>query len=131
MKHRDSPLSPALAGRVAAQFKALAEPLRLGIMSQLFSGEASVGELATAVGSSLANVSKHLGVLYQAGWVLRRKVGVEVRYALADERAAALCELMCARVRERAAAEVALTTASPPTASLTSSGPAAARRRRR
>ncbi len=111
-----SPMPPALVARIAAQFKALGEPLRLRIMSQLFVGEASVGELAAAVGSSLANVSKHLGVLHQAGWVLRRKAGVEVRYMLADERTTALCELMCARVRERAAAEVALTAPGAPPA---------------
>ncbi len=115
-------LPPALVARIAAQFKALAEPLRLRLMSQLFAGESSVGDLAAAVGASLANVSKHLGILHQAGWVDRRKVGVEVRYAIADRRAEELCDLMCTRVRERAAAELAATTAAPP--------PVAGRRKR-
>lgn len=101
-------MPPAFVAKVAEQFKALAEPLRLRLMNQLFTGEASVGELATAVSASVANVSKHLAVLHQAGWVSRRKQGNEVRYALADERTRALCELMCDRVRQRAAAEADL-----------------------
>jgi DNA-binding transcriptional ArsR family regulator len=52
----------------------------------------------------LANVSKHLGLLHQVGWVTRKKDGVTVVYALADERTFGLCELMCNRVRELAAA---------------------------
>lgn len=108
---RHQPMPPAMIDRIAEQFRALAEPLRLELMNRLFEGEANVGELAAAVGSSVANVSKHLGVLYQAGWVTRRKDGVAVVYALADERTFALCELMCDRVRERAAAEGALAAA--------------------
>ncbi len=98
----------ALLPRVAEQFKALADPMRLSIMNSLFAGERTVGELAETVGSSLANVSKHLGILHKAGWVERRKQGVSVRYMLADERTATLCELMCARVRERAQREADL-----------------------
>jgi DNA-binding transcriptional ArsR family regulator len=109
-----SPLSPALLARVAEQFKALAEPLRLRIMNELFAGERTVGDLAVAVDSSIANVSKHLGLLHQAGWVQRRKAGVAVYYALTDERAIALCELMCERVRQRAAADLAVATAPAP-----------------
>jgi DNA-binding transcriptional ArsR family regulator len=91
--------------RVAAQFKALSDPMRLAIMNALFHGQRSVGELTTIVGSSIANVSKHLSVLHHAGWVVRSKAGTTVHYALADRRAAQLCELMCQRVRERAKKE--------------------------
>lgn len=38
----------------------------------------------------------------------RRKEGVNVLYALADDRTFALCELMCTRVRELAATAAAL-----------------------
>jgi ArsR family transcriptional regulator len=69
----------------------------------LFDGERSVGELVVATGGSQANVSKQLAILHRAGWVQRRRAGQSVLYALADERTFALCELMCARVRERAA----------------------------
>lgn len=105
------PLPEALLTRVADQFKALGDPVRLSILSALFEGEKSVGELAEAAGASIANVSKHLGVLVRAGWVAREKVGTTVRCALADERTAALCELMCSRVRERAQGEAELAAA--------------------
>lgn len=106
-----APISAAMLERVAEQFFALGEPSRLRLMNLLFDGERSVGELVEASGLSLANVSKHLGLLHRAGWVTRRKDGVSVRYGLADARTVALCELMCSRVRERAEAEAALTSA--------------------
>jgi len=102
-------MTPAMLERVAAQFRALAEPSRLTLMNALFNGEQTVGELVTASGLSLANVSKHLGVLHRAGWVTRQKDGLSVRYALADDRTFGLCELMCDRVRELATAEAAAT----------------------
>ncbi|MCU0863613.1 MAG: metalloregulator ArsR/SmtB family transcription factor [Planctomycetes bacterium] len=105
-------MSAAMLERVAEQFRALGEPSRLLLMNLLFDAEHTVGELVTGSGLSLANVSKHLGILHQAGWVTRRKEGVRVVYGLADERTFGLCELMCDRVRELAAA--AATVAAPP-----------------
>lgn len=103
------PMPATMLERVAKQFRALAEPSRLALMNCLFGGEHTVGELAAATALSLANVSKHLGVLHRAGWVERQKHGLSVRYSLADDRAHGLCELMCERVRNIAAAEAALT----------------------
>ncbi len=100
-------MSAAMLDQVAAQFKALAEPSRLRLMSLLFDGPFTVGELVARSALTQANVSKHLAVLHRAGWVHREKRGLAVSYSLADERAAALCELMCDRVREQAAAAVA------------------------
>ncbi len=97
-------MSPALLQGVAEQFKALGEPSRLLLMNLLFDGERTVGELVAESGLSQANVSKQLGVLFRVGWVLRDKQGLNVLYRLADERTFALCELMCSRVREQAAA---------------------------
>lgn len=104
-------MTKAMLERVAAQFRALSEPSRLLLLNCLFDGEHSVGELVAATGLSLANVSKHLGLLHRAGWVQRAKHGLSVRYSLADERAHGLCELMCDRVRLLAAAEASLTAA--------------------
>lgn len=106
-------MTPAMLERVAAQFRALGEPSRLRLMNLLFEGERTVGDLVLASRLSLANVSKHLGLLHQVGWVTRRKQGLNVVYALADARTLGLCELMCSRVRERAGAEAAVA-ASPP-----------------
>lgn len=109
MKKRAA-MSPAMLERVAEQFRALAEPSRLLLMNCLFDGARSVGELVERSGLSLANVSKHLGLLHRAGWVTRRKDGLSVIYALADDRTFGLCELMCDRVRERAAVAAGLGT---------------------
>ncbi len=95
--------------QAALAFRALGEPSRLRLMNLLFDGAQSVSELVEGSGLSLANVSKHLGMLHQVGWVTRTKVGVHVLYALADERTFGLCDLMCARVRELAHAASAAT----------------------
>ncbi|MFM1873259.1 MAG: hypothetical protein RL398_2681 [Planctomycetota bacterium] len=100
-------MTPALMASVAEQFKALGEPSRLQLMSLLFGGERPVGELVAASGLSQANVSKQLSILHRAGWIRREKRGQSVFYSLADERTFALCELMCARVREQAACAAA------------------------
>jgi DNA-binding transcriptional ArsR family regulator len=49
-----------------------------------------------------ANVSKHLQVLYEAGFVDRRKDGLFAYYRIADERVLVLCEVMCDRLRAEA-----------------------------
>ena len=104
-------MTQAMLERVAEQFRALGEPSRLRLLNLLFDGESTVGELVARSGLTLANVSKHLGLLHQVGWVARRKHGVSVRYSLADERTFGLCELMCSRVRELASAAATLTDA--------------------
>jgi DNA-binding transcriptional ArsR family regulator len=92
---RRTPRIPAdRAGELAALFAALGEPTRLRIVSALAGGEAaSVQELAARAGASLANVSKHLQVLYQGGVVSRRRAGSFVHYRLRDERILQLLEL--------------------------------------
>lgn len=116
---KHTPMTAAMLERVAGQFRALGEPSRLRLMNLLFDRERTVGELVETSGLSLANTSKHLGLLHQAGWVTRRKDGLNVVYALADERTMALCEMMCSRVRGIASNEAALT--APPAARRTRS----------
>jgi DNA-binding transcriptional ArsR family regulator len=58
-----------------AVFSALADPTRREILARLAEGEASVTELAEPFEMSLAAVSKHLGVLEEAGLLTRRKAG--------------------------------------------------------
>ena len=61
-------------------------------------GEAAVGGLVDATGIAQANVSKHLKILHEYGFVKRRKDGLFVYYALADARVMQLCDVMCGRV---------------------------------
>ena len=66
-------------------------------------GEQSVGELVEALGATQQNVSKHLGVLHQAGIVSRRKDGNRVVYAIADDSVFALCETVCGGLEQQVA----------------------------
>jgi DNA-binding transcriptional ArsR family regulator len=91
-------VTPELLTHVAGRFRALAEPARLGILHALEDGERSVTELVEATGMAQGNLSKHLQQLFAAGFVVRRREGLFVLYALADASVLALCELMCGRI---------------------------------
>ena len=55
-----------------------------------------------ALGASQQNVSKHLGVLLQAGMVSRTKQGTSARYAITDPDVFTLCEQVCGGIRRQA-----------------------------
>jgi DNA-binding transcriptional ArsR family regulator len=95
-------LSPEMITLIAERFAALAEPARLHIMQALRSGERTVGELVEATGLGTANVSKHLQLLYGAGFLTRRKEGLRVYYGLAGEDVFRLCDIMCGRLEAEA-----------------------------
>jgi DNA-binding transcriptional ArsR family regulator len=69
--------------------------MRIRILDQLRDGEASVHALTDALGTSQQNVSKHLGVLYEAGLLGRQKRGTETLYAISDDSVLELCEQVC------------------------------------
>jgi rhodanese-related sulfurtransferase/biotin operon repressor len=69
-------------GRVAA---ALGSAGRLQILEFVAQGERSVDALAAMTGLSVANTSKHLQGLRQAGLVHARKEGLRVYYSLAGD----------------------------------------------
>lgn len=95
------PLPEPLVELVAQRFRVIGEPMRIKLLDRLRDGSATVGELVEALGASQQNVSKHLGVLHQAGIVSRAKEGTSVRYAIADETVFALCEQVCGGLREQ------------------------------
>jgi len=77
------PLSRAQAGQVAPLLKALADPVRLRLMSLIAShpgGEACVCDLTGAFDLSQPTISHHLKVLHEAGLLDRDKRGVWVYY---------------------------------------------------
>ncbi len=100
-----STLSDAMLEQVAARFRLLGEPLRLKLLIALEDGERTVGELVALTESGQANVSKHLAALMQAGMLRRRKAGVSVYYAIADDSAFTLCDVVCAGLQKRLAAQ--------------------------
>lgn len=83
---------------IAVRFRLLADPTRLKILHTLGEDELNVGELVEATGGSQANVSKHLGILLEAGVVARRKEGLNAFYRVSDETIFELCETVCSRL---------------------------------
>jgi DNA-binding transcriptional ArsR family regulator len=97
------PLPDELAELIAKRFKLLGEPMRIKLLDRLRNGEASVQELAAAVGTTQQNVSKHLGALADAGVLGRRKQGNFVYYGVVDDGIWALCDDVCGSVERRLA----------------------------
>jgi len=94
-------LSPDLAELIARRFAVLSEPVRVRLLDAMHaSGEASVSELAEALGASHANVSKHLQLMLGERMVARRREGPRAYYRIADPSLIALCEAVCAGVRQ-------------------------------
>jgi DNA-binding transcriptional ArsR family regulator len=71
---------------IAEFIAVLANPYRVRILCVLFAGEASVGEIARAVNLPPAHVSSHLRVLYDRGYVDRRREWKQVFYSLREPR---------------------------------------------
>jgi DNA-binding transcriptional ArsR family regulator len=63
-------------------FKALAHPIRRGIVERLGTGPATVGEATKGFGVSKPVISKHLRVLEESGIVVRRIEGRTHRLSL-------------------------------------------------
>ena len=99
------PLSPEGAELIARRFHALSDPTRLRIVSVLYTnGETSVSELTETLGSSQQNVSKHLAMLRDEGFVARRKQGTSSIYAISDPSVLDLCERVCGGIEAQLAA---------------------------
>ena len=86
---------------IASRFRLLAEPMRLKILHALGDSVLSVGELVEVTGANQANVSKHLGILLDAGVVSRRKDGLRAIYRVSDESIFALCDVVCSRLEHQ------------------------------
>lgn len=99
--------------QVATRFKALAEPARLRILDALRNGELTVGDLGQQTGLNQANLSKHLQLLHTLEFVVRRKDGLFVYYALTDQDVFQLCDIMCGRIGIRPMAKSSSAKATP------------------
>jgi ArsR family transcriptional regulator len=80
---------------VSERFKALADPARLLLLSRLFEGECSVGELAQQTGRRQPTVSQQLGRLARAGLVASRREGNRVLYRVSDPYLERICSAVC------------------------------------
>jgi ArsR family transcriptional regulator, zinc-responsive transcriptional repressor len=68
--------------------RALAAPLRIGIVTELADGPRCVHELVETLGAPQPLVSQHLRVLRGAGIVRGSRRGREIAYSLTDEHVA-------------------------------------------
>ena len=87
----EAPLAEADAEALAAAFKAVADPVRLRLLSLVAaSGEACVCDLPALVDRSQPTVSHHLKILLEAGLVTREQRGKWSWWAVVPERVAEL-----------------------------------------
>jgi DNA-binding transcriptional ArsR family regulator len=87
----------------ARYFSVLGEPTRLKILHVICQGEKCVSDIIQATGLAQANVSRHLGLMYQAGMLSRRREGTLVHYRVADALLLELCRSVSAQVNQRLA----------------------------
>jgi DNA-binding transcriptional ArsR family regulator len=99
-------LSDEALEMVAERFKVHSEPMRLRLIYSLMDGEKSVTQLVEETGSLQANVSKHLGMMLDAGVVGRRKEGLRAYYRVTDESIYELCDLLCDSVQGKLEADL-------------------------
>jgi DNA-binding transcriptional ArsR family regulator len=95
------PLADEVVELIARRFRVMADPTRIRLLDNLRAGEATVQELARAVGSTQQNVSKHLALLMDAGIVGRRREGSTTRYRVVDDGIWQLCEDVCGAVERQ------------------------------
>ncbi len=72
----------------AGVFRALADPTRRQILQDLQGGEITAGEIASRFTISAPSVSRHLGVLKNAGLIRERRDANRIYYSLVEERLA-------------------------------------------
>ena len=91
------PMTDDDALHVALRLKALADPVRVKLMSHLFSsevGEQNSGQLAAALGLTESTVSHHLTQLRNAGLVLSQRRGMNMFHRTHPEALQALCAVL-------------------------------------
>lgn len=92
-----APLPARDAEELALAFKALADPVRLRLLSLIASAPAGTAcscDLEEPVGKSQPTVSHHLSVLADAGLITKEKVGRWVNCTVVPERLAALRDVL-------------------------------------
>ena len=82
----------------AEVFRLMSAPMRLKIISALCHGEKNVGELLAEIRTTQPNMSQHLGTLYKAGVVGKRREGVQIYYRIINERVVSLCRVVCTQI---------------------------------
>ena len=82
----------------AELFRLLSTPIRLKIISALCSREKNVSQLLDEIATTQPNMSQHLGALYRAGVLGKRRDATQIYYRIGSERAALLCRAVCNQI---------------------------------
>lgn len=91
------PLNDDAALGIALRLKALADPVRVKLVSLLFSstdGEVCSSDLAASVGVTESTVSHHLSQLRKAGLVESERRGMNVYHRVQQDALMALCRVL-------------------------------------
>lgn len=83
---------------MARYFSVLGEPTRLRILHTLCQDERCVNDIIRVTGLAQANASRHLGLMYQAGLLSRRREGTQIFYKVAEPLYVELCRTVSHRV---------------------------------
>lgn len=90
---REHSIDAATTARLAAIFKALADPTRVNMLHALLHSELCVSDLATLLGMTESAVSHQLRLLRDLQIVRARRDGKLIFYALDDDHVAHLFQL--------------------------------------
>jgi ArsR family transcriptional regulator, arsenate/arsenite/antimonite-responsive transcriptional repressor len=96
---QQAPLSESDAEDLATMLKALADPVRLRLLSLIAAaerGEACACDLTEPAGRSQATVSHHLSQLTQVGILEREQRGKWAWFRLDQDRLTGICAAVCA-----------------------------------
>ena len=91
----EAPLSDAEATAVAPVLEALADPVRLRLLSLVAThGEACACDMEALLGRSQPTISHHTKVLAEAGLIVGERRGRKTWWKVAPDRLAALCRCL-------------------------------------
>lgn len=76
-------------------FKAFGDPTRLKILALLTGSEMTVNQITGEIGLSQPTISRHLGILREAGVVIDRRDGQQVFYKLHKKEVSDCCSSFC------------------------------------
>ena len=93
---------------ISRLFSVLSEPNRLVLLQALYDGPLTVSQLVDECEMKQANVSKHLGVLFNHQLVRRKRQGVTISYEIADPMIFGLCNLVCGKMERDSRCAAAL-----------------------
>ena len=90
--------SDAQTRLIASRAHALTDVTRIRILDVLSRAEQPVGRIAAALAQEPSTISKHLQVLFRAGFVERRRLASTVIYSLVDARLLEWCRYLSHRI---------------------------------